>query len=86
MKTSNPSLLSRNEILVLVFRKFPKQDKAKLLIIATAMIFLSLLDLIGVALLGHTPSRPTTHTTQRAYPAGGVSRSSVVRASQARYY
>jgi len=40
------------QILNLVFQKFPTVDKFKLIVIATSLIFLSLLDLIGVALLG----------------------------------
>lgn len=71
MKTSNPSLLSRNQILALVFKKFPKRDKAKLLIIATAMIFLSLLDLIGVALLGLVGTLSVSGI-QSAPPSGAV--------------
>jgi ABC-type multidrug transport system fused ATPase/permease subunit len=47
-----PNTLTRIQILRSVFTKFPRADKFKLLVIATAMIFLSLLDLIGVALLG----------------------------------
>jgi len=47
-----PTSLTRLQILNLVFQKFPTVDKFKLIVIATSLIFLSLLDLIGVALLG----------------------------------
>jgi ABC-type multidrug transport system fused ATPase/permease subunit len=47
-----PTSLTRLQILNLVFEKFPTVDKFKLIVIATSLIFLSLLDLIGVALLG----------------------------------
>lgn len=44
--------LKRIAILRMVFHKFPIVDKFKLVVISSAMILLSLLDLIGVALLG----------------------------------
>ncbi len=71
MKTNDPFLLSRNQILVLVFRKFPKADKAKILIIAIVMIFLSFLDLIGVALLGLVGTLSVSGI-QSAPPSGTV--------------
>lgn len=52
LKSQDINLLSRNQILLLVFKKFSRADKTKLLLIATAMTFLSLLDLFGVILLG----------------------------------
>lgn len=52
MNKKAPKNLTRLQILKLVFQKFPTADKFKLVVIATALIFLSLLDLIGVALLG----------------------------------
>ncbi len=48
----NPSPPTRNQILRLVFKKFPRADKLKLIAIAVILVLLSLLDLIGVALLG----------------------------------
>ncbi len=71
MKATNPSLLTRNQILALVFKRFPKPDKAKLLVIAAAMIFLSLLDLIGVALLGLVGTLSVSGI-QSAPPSGTV--------------
>jgi ABC-type multidrug transport system fused ATPase/permease subunit len=71
MKATNSSLLTRNQILVLVFKKFPKPDKAKLLVIATAMILLSLLDLLGVALLGLVGTLSVSGI-QSAPPSGTV--------------
>ena len=68
---SDSLLLSRNQILALVFKKFPKADKAKLLIISTAMILLSLLDLIGVALLGLVGTLSVSGI-QSAPPSGAV--------------
>ena len=52
MTKKEPTSLTRLQILNLVFEKFPTVDKFKLIVIATSLIFLSLLDLIGVALLG----------------------------------
>ena len=52
MTKKEPTSLTRLQILNLVFQKFPTVDKFKLIVIATSLIFLSLLDLIGVALLG----------------------------------
>jgi ABC-type multidrug transport system fused ATPase/permease subunit len=72
VKTSDPILLKRNQILALVFRKFPKADKAKLLVIASAMILLSLLDLFGVALLGLVGTLSVSGI-QSAPPSGTVS-------------
>lgn len=71
MKANSSDLLTRNQILKLVFMKFPKADKAKLLFIATAMIFLSLLDLIGVALLGLVGTLSVSGI-QSAPPSGTV--------------
>ena len=52
MSSGKSNTLTRLQILRMVFKKFPRIDKFKLIVIATAMIFFSLLDLIGVALLG----------------------------------
>jgi ABC-type multidrug transport system fused ATPase/permease subunit len=52
MMRKNSNLLTRNQILGLVFKKLSKPDKTKLILIIIAMFFLSLLDLIGVALIG----------------------------------
>ena len=52
MNSGKSNTLTRLQILRMVFKKFPRVDKFKLIVIAAAMIFFSLLDLIGVALLG----------------------------------
>jgi ABC-type multidrug transport system fused ATPase/permease subunit len=71
LKTQAKNLLTRNQIVLLVFRKFSRMDKTKLSLIASAMIFLSLLDLIGVALLGLVGTLSVTGI-QSAPPSGTI--------------
>jgi ABC-type multidrug transport system fused ATPase/permease subunit len=71
LKAQDKNLLTRNQIVLLVFLKFSRADKTKLSLIAIAMIFLSLLDLIGVALLGLVGTLSVSGI-QSAPPSGTV--------------
>lgn len=73
MNTDSHKTKTRFQIVKIVFGGFPRIDKLKIVAISIAMVFLSLLDLFGVALLGLVGTLSVSGI-QSVAPSSAVSR------------
>jgi ATP-binding cassette subfamily C protein len=73
LNTDSQKTKTRFQIVKIVFGSFPRIDKLKIVAISIAMVFLSLLDLFGVALLGLVGTLSVSGI-QSVAPSSAVSR------------